>query len=99
MHTTLFGNRVFEDVQVKIRSLRWALIEQGNLDTEMGTQEESPERLRAEIRVMFVQVKEHTNCQEPAKDEEEARTSFSLSARGGNQLCQHPELGFLAPKA
>ena len=54
MHTTLFGNRVFADVQVKIRLLWWALIEQGNLDTGMGTQEECPERLKAEIRVMFV---------------------------------------------
>lgn len=95
MHTTLFGNRVFADVQVKTRSLWQALIEQENLDTGMGRQEESPERLKAEVRAMFAQVKEHTDCQGPAKDEEEARTSSSLSAHGGNQLCQHPELGFL----
>lgn len=64
----------------------------------MGTHEESRGRIKAEIRVMFVQVKEHKACQEPAKDEEEARTSFSLSARGGNQLCQHAELGLPAPE-
>ena len=32
---------------------------------------------------MLVQVKEHKACQEPAKDEEEARTSFSLAALEG----------------
>lgn len=49
----------------------------------MGTHEESQGRIKAEIGVMLVQVKEHKACQEPAKDEEEARTSFSLSALEG----------------
>lgn len=64
----------------------------------MGTPEESRGKIKAEIRVMFIQVKEREACQEPAKHEEEARISFSLSARGGNLLCQHPELGLLAPE-
>lgn len=64
----------------------------------MGTPEESRGRIKGRDRVIFIQVKERKAFQEPAKHEEEARISFSLSACGGNQLCQHPELGLLAPE-
>lgn len=37
MKMTLFGNRVFSDNQVKMRSLSWFLIQRGNLDTDIDT--------------------------------------------------------------
>lgn len=52
--------------------------------------------MKAEIRVMFVQAKEHEDCQRPAEDEE-ARSSFFPFTLRGNQPCQHLDLRLLPP--
>lgn len=60
MNDTVFGNRVFANGQIKMRSLEWALnqsdwclYKKGNLDTETY-----PCRETVEVGVMQIQVKE-----------------------------------------
>lgn len=75
---SLFGDRVLADEQAKMTPLEWALIwhgrvllEGGDLDRERCTQEEHHVKMKAEMGLMHLPVKEHqrlpTNRPNPGK--------------------------------
>lgn len=102
MNVALFGDRVFADDRVKMRSLGWALIQhdpvfinKGHLDTEtvMHTGEAHLSRKPG----MWVRHLQTRDGQQTTRARGGAWNRPSLTALRRSQPCGHPDLGLWPP--
>lgn len=89
MNVTLFGHRIAADDKLKLRSLGWALIHRGNLDTETDTGRMPHEDKDRDERDASTSQGMQKIARKPPEARREARNILSLTALRRKQPCQH----------